>query len=106
MNHYNKLFTCKKQRIHYLGGFMKLKLAFAVATIVASGVVFAQNTPQKSTQKPTQVAQGKPGAQALGASSSAAPVAAAPFGIAPVIAGGLTALGALGTNENSTPPKH
>lgn len=85
---------------------MKLKLAFAVATIVASGVVFAQNTPQKSTQKPTQVAQGKGGLSA-GAGQSGAPApAAAPFGIAPVVAATLTGLGALSTNENSTPPKH
>lgn len=85
---------------------MKLKLAFAVATIVASGVVFAQSAPQKSPQKPTQAAQGKGGPSA-GAGQTGAPApAAAPFGIAPVVAASLTALGAASTNDNSTPPKH
>jgi hypothetical protein len=82
-----------------------LKFAFAAATIVASGAVFAQNTPQKSPAK-TQVAQTKPGAQALGSSAPAAPAAAAPLGLPAAVAASLTALGAASTNDNNTPPKH
>jgi hypothetical protein len=82
-----------------------LQFAFAVATIVASGLVFAQNTPQKSPAN-TQVAQGKPGAQALGSSAPAAPVAAAPLGLPAAVAATLTGIGAASTNDNSTPPKH
>lgn len=82
-----------------------LQFAIAVATIVASGLVFAQNTPQKAPAK-TQVAQGKAGAQAVGSAAPAAPVAAAPLGLPAAVAATLTAVGAASSNENSTPPKH
>jgi hypothetical protein len=81
-----------------------LQFAFAVATIVASGVVFAQSTPKAPAK--TQVAQTKPGAQAPGSPTPPPAPAAAPLGLPAAVAASLTAVGAASTNENSTPPKH
>lgn len=92
------------------GGFMKARFAVAIAAIVASGVAFAQSAPQKApTTKPTQVAQA-PGAAStgVGTGTAATATAGAGFGLAPIVAGTLTAIGALGSNESTapTPPKH
>lgn len=84
-----------------------LQFAFAVAALAASGLVFAQSTPQTSPPK-TQVAQGKGGSSAGAGQTKPVPPApaAAPLGLPAAVAGTLTALGAASTNDNTTPPQH
>lgn len=83
-----------------------LKIAVAVVTFVASGAVFAQNTPAKQETKPQKEQVAQKGGQSAGAGQTAMIATSgtgfAGMGIPGLVAASLSAVGMAATNDTTT----